>query len=188
VFSGFGAVPWATRLPRYLIPLYTATPLVLACFIPHRPAWTDRWIAAVAVGALTLVGMLTTLSIEPRPSIDAISGLLEARGVRVAYADYWLAGRIAFDTHERVVGIAVDDALGLGENRVPQYIDDAARTPARELAWAFQAGSMGEQRFRVLLHLRHTRASRVAAGGLDIYTALSRPLRAPAELNWAAPR
>src|SRR5207248_2765724 len=41
LFSGFGAMSWAVSLPRYLIPMYTITPLVLACFIPRRPRPVD---------------------------------------------------------------------------------------------------------------------------------------------------
>jgi 4-amino-4-deoxy-L-arabinose transferase-like glycosyltransferase len=177
LFSGFGAMSWAVSLPRYLIPMYTITPLVLDCFIPRHPKRLDRWLATLAVGVLIVAGVATTLTTQPRAGISGLTQLLEARHVRIAYTDYWLANRIAFETHERVLGVAVTDTLALGQERVPAYLPVAARTPAAKEAWIFVAGSAGEKRFRRLMQRRSIHATRLSWDGQAVYVQLSRPLR-----------
>jgi 4-amino-4-deoxy-L-arabinose transferase-like glycosyltransferase len=177
LFSGFGAMSWAASLPRYLIPMYTMTPLVLDCFIPRQPKPLDRWLATLAVGLLIAAGMATTLTTEPRAGITGLTQVLEARHVRVAYTEYWLANRIAFETHERVLGVAVTDTLAVGQERVPAYLTVADRTPAAKVAWIFTAGSAGEQRFRRLMQRQGIHATRLSWDNQAVYIHLSRPLR-----------
>lgn len=179
VLTSFGAMPWAARLPRYLIPLYTVTPLVLDCFIPRQPARLARWIAPVVVGVLIAAGVATTLSTEPRDSIAGLDHLLASQHVQVAYADYWLANRIAFQTHQQVISVPVTDALEVGQERIPGYLDVARHTSARHLAWIFVQGSAGEQRFRPLLRQKHVQARRTTWQGWVVYTDFSSALRAP---------
>jgi hypothetical protein len=102
---------------------------------------------------------------------------LEARHVRIAYTEYWLANRIAFETHERVLGVAVTDTLALGQERVPAYLAVAARMPAAKVAWIFAAGSAGEQRFRRLMQRQGIHATRLSWDDQAVYVRLSRPLR-----------
>lgn len=179
VLTSFGAMPWAARLPRYLIPLYTVTPLVLDCFIPRQPVRLARWIAPLVVGVLIAAGVATTLSTEPRDAIDGLNHLLENQHVGVAYADYWLANRIAFQTHERVISVPVTDALAVGQERIPGYLAAARHTSARRLAWIFVQGSPGEQHFRPLLRREQVQARRTTWQGWVVYTGLSSALRAP---------
>jgi hypothetical protein len=177
LFSGFGAMSWAVSLPRYLIPMYTLTPLVLDCFIPRHPKLLDRWLATLAVGVLIIASVATTLTTQPRAGIAGLTQALEARHVRIAYTGYWLANRIAFETHERVLGVAVTDALALGQERVPAYVRVAARTPSAKVAWIFVAGSAGEQRFRRLMQRQGVHATRLTWDDQAVYVQLSRPLR-----------
>jgi 4-amino-4-deoxy-L-arabinose transferase-like glycosyltransferase len=177
LFSGFGAMSWAVSLPRYLIPMYTLTPLVLDCFVPRQPKLLDRWLATLAVGVLIIAGVATTLTTQPRAGIAGLTRALEARHVRIAYTGYWLANRIAFETHERVLGVAVTDALALGQERVPAYVRVAARTPSAKVAWIFVAGSAGEQRFRRLMQRQGVHATRLIWDDQAVYVQLSRPLR-----------
>jgi hypothetical protein len=177
LFSGFGAMSWAASLPRYLVPMYTVTPLVLDSFIPRRPTPLDRWLAMLAVGFLIVTGVVTTLTTEPRTGISALAQGLEARHVRIAYTEYWLANRIAFETHERVLGVAVTDTLALGQERVPAYLTVAVRTPAAKVGWIFVAGSAGEQRFRRLMQRQGIHATRLSWDDQAVYVRLSRPLR-----------
>ena len=177
LFSGFGAMSWAVSLPRYLIPMYTLTPLVLDCYIPRRPTPLDRWFATLAVGLLIATGVVTTLTTEPRTGISGLTQGLEARHVRIAYTEYWLANRIAFETHERVLGVAVTDTLALGQERVPAYLTVAAQTPAAKVAWIFVAGSAGEQGFRRLMQRQGIHATRLSWDDQAVYIHLSRPLR-----------
>jgi hypothetical protein len=157
--------------------MYTITPLVLDCFIPRHPTRLDRWLATLAVVLLIGAGVATTLTTEPRAGINGLTQALEARHVRIAYTEYWLANRIAFETHERVVGVTVTDSLTLGQERVPAYLKVAARTPSSRLAWIFVAGSAGEQRFRRLMQRQGIHASRLFWDGEAVYFHLSGPLR-----------
>jgi hypothetical protein len=188
VGSNFGAARASTLMPRYLIPLYTAVPLVLDCFVPSGSGIRRRVLAAGAVGVLTACGILvaTTTSL-PRasptavagaalspPPIDGLTKLLEAQRVQVAYTGYWLANRISFETDERVLGLPIKAVGQLGMIRVPAYLAVAARTPAKRLAWIFAAGSHDDRVFRRLLQIEHLTATRLRWEELVVYTGLSR--------------
>ncbi len=179
LLTRFGATPWATHLPRYLIPLYTITPLVLDCLIPRVPRRLDIVVAALATGILVTVGAATTLSAGPRIGIVGLTDLLETRQIDVAYANYWLADRLSFLSHEHVLGIAVADNLDLGQVRTPTYLDIAANTPARNLAWVFDSGSSAEKQFRLYLQRHNVHPRRAVIDREVVYYAFTTPLRAP---------
>jgi len=170
----------STRTPRYLLPLYTLTPLVLDCLIPRRPRRLSTWIAVLATGALVTASLTITLTTAPRRPIAGLTRRLETRHVRVAYAnDYWIVYRISFETHERVLAVGVGDNSRLGLVRIPSYLDVAARTPANRLAWIFYAGrAAGERNFHLLLRRERIRASRVVWADRTIYDQFSQPVRA----------
>jgi len=95
------------------------------------------------------------------------------------YASYWLVYTIAFETHERVVGVTTVGRFRLGQNRIPDYPEAARNTPVGWQAWIFYSGSGDARAFAVLLHRRHVHARRWLWKNLVIYTDFSRPLRAP---------
>ena len=186
--SSFGAARAATLMPRYLIPLYTAAPLVIDCFVPTG-AGSRHWLLATgAVGVLLASGLLvaTTTSL-PRasttavagaalspPPIDGLEKLLESRHVRVAYTGYWLANRLSFETHEQVLGLPILAVGQLGMVRIPAYLTIAASLPAQRLAWILTAGSHDDQVFRRLLRAEHITAARLPWEELVVYTGISR--------------
>jgi hypothetical protein len=180
VLSHFGGMATATRTPRYLLPLYTLTPLVLDCLIPRRPRRLSIWIAVLATGALVTASLTITATTVPRRPIAGLTRLLETRHVRVAYSnDYWIVYRISFETHERILAVGVGDNLRLGLVRIPSYLDVAARTPANRLAWIFYAGrAAGERNFHLLLRRERIRASRIVWADRTIYDQFSQPVRA----------
>ncbi len=165
---------------RYLFPLYTLTPLALHLALPRRPRRAAPLLAALLIGGLLVAAVPLTLAtpqtLAPRRPIGALIRVLEARGVRVVYLNYWLAYQLSFESHERVLGIPVD-GLRLARVRVPGDLTVAARTPAGGLAWIFPAGSQGEQSFRQLLAWTRTRARRTPWANLAIYHHAARPLR-----------
>lgn len=113
------------------------------------------------------------------PAIDGLVRLLEARGIRAAYASYWLAYRLTYESGGRVRGIPVRAASQLGFVRIPNDLAFAARLPAHALAWIFDSGSADERAFRLLLQRRLVRASSRRWATLTVYSGLSHPLRAP---------
>jgi len=165
---------------RYLFPLYTLTPFALHLALPRRPRRAAPLLAALLIGGLLVAAVPLTLAtpqtLAPRRPIGALIRVLEARGVRVVYLNYWLAYQLSFESHERVLGIPVD-GLRLARVRVPGDLTVAARTPAGGLAWIFPAGSQGERRFRQLLARTRTRARRTRWANLAIYDHAARPLR-----------
>jgi len=192
VGTHFGAQDWAPRLPRYLLPLYSATPLVLACLAPRR--WSGRQtVLAAMVAAMLLLGATVTLrsDLPPAPpagvagtafsaaNIDGLVTILDSRHIHLVYASYWLVYTIAFETHERVVGVTTVGRFRLGQNRIPDYPEAARNTPVGWQAWIFYSGSGDARAFAVLLHRRHVHARRWLWKNLVIYTDFSRPLRAP---------
>jgi hypothetical protein len=138
--SGWGAEAWSATEPRYLLPLYTALPLLVRVGLPRviRPM---HWWAA---GAVTLALCGGTVGVNaaaaPRPDFRPLAALLQTNRVRAVYGDYWTVVPLTYLSGERVVGVAVDDDLGnLHNNRYSPYLRAAAATP--QFAWVVQAGS-----------------------------------------------
>jgi hypothetical protein len=99
--SGFGGV---VSVPRYLIPLYSGIYVLL--LVGFRPA--AQLVLATLLLAVNLTGsfrtpaidLATTLNAEPNTALIAF---LHAHHVRTAYAPYWTAYRLTFETHEEII-------------------------------------------------------------------------------------
>jgi 4-amino-4-deoxy-L-arabinose transferase-like glycosyltransferase len=183
VVSGFGAKDWATSMPRYLLPLYTSTPLVLDCLLARRPGHLKAWATVLAFSVLFLGNVAMTIAFRPERAlygpIERLVTLLEGRHVRVVYANYWLAYRITFETHERVLGVPIAANLRLDRVRVPSYPGVAAHTPASRVAWILSADQPADDRaFRFLLRYERIRMRRTVWAETEtvIYDHASRPL------------
>lgn len=101
---------------RYLLPLYSALPVVLAALLVALGRW-NRWVCAVAVGAL--LGANIGGNLVRAEALDArklglyawerarggeLVKFLEAEGLtRVYVSDFWDAYRLTFDAQERIV-------------------------------------------------------------------------------------
>lgn len=176
--------------PRYLVLLF---PVITLLFVvgPQRNATTF----AIAAGALGLsVGGLVVMASQDaaRPEVGGVlvparfGGLvsvLQADGVSRLYADYWVAFRLTFESHESIiaapsaqVGYRIANRTALpndeSEGRWPPYTRAVRAAP--EAAHVFIAGDERESVARpVLLHAGYRC---VRAAGFDVY--LSRnPLR-----------
>jgi hypothetical protein len=189
--GGFGAKDLATSMSRYLLPLYTSTPLVLDtstplvldCLRARRPGHLKAWATVLALSVLILSNVAMTLAFRPERAlygpIERLVTLLEVRQVRVVYANYWLAYRITFETHERVLGVPITADLRLDRVRVPSYPVVAAHTPASRAAWILSADRPADDRaFRFLLHYEQIRMRRTVWAETEtvIYDHASRPL------------
>jgi hypothetical protein len=101
-----------TSEPRFLIVVSPILALLLAQLA------TDRWRAAVLLvvaGAVTVVTLHridgwyravrpSDLPLAPR-DFGPLIGTLDRLGIDRAYADYWIAYRLDFDTRERIVAV-----------------------------------------------------------------------------------
>ncbi len=181
VLSRFGAGWSSTSLPRYLLPLYTVTPLVVDMLIPRASGRRATGVALLSVGLLCLAGLSLTMDLPgneraQRP-IDGLVRVLHEDGVRAAYTNYWIAYRLSFESQGRIAGLPVN-GLRLARVRIPGDLATAAHLPTNHLAWIVYRDSPDERAFRRLLRRRHINAHRVAWEGLVVYDHLSRPLRA----------
>jgi hypothetical protein len=85
----------------------------------HRTAVRSAWLlitsAALLVGALGTARLLADFTRSPPPAEKhLIARELEARGVKYATADYWLAYAVTFLTEERVI-VASEDLVRIEE-------------------------------------------------------------------------
>jgi hypothetical protein len=102
---------WAE--PRYALPIYAATPLVIAAVWTVRAR--SRLLVAVLVAALLGLNVFSLLTSDYHLSLPTNAGestasnravlidALRARGVDRIYTDYWLAYPIAFESREEIV-------------------------------------------------------------------------------------
>jgi hypothetical protein len=104
--------------------------------------------------------------------------MLDRLGIDRAYAHYWIAYRLTFETDERIVAAEADTgslaasrpgavlpAVPDETNRRPQYDREVRRVAAP--AWAFTAGSPREHRWSPLL--RRTGYRRVVVDGFAVW-------------------
>jgi hypothetical protein len=125
-------IPDSGILARYLMPLYSVVPILLAAFIWRLKSFSRP--SAVALVALVLtVNLWSNLSVEPvdtmrcvfenvplSASNKALIEFLEAEGIRDVYTNHWIGFRLMFETQERVITFDYPDSL-YGMDRLPQY-------------------------------------------------------------------
>jgi len=180
ILSHYATIHASTISSRYLLPLYTATPLVFDLLLPRRPKRAAIVTASTVLGILLLISSSLTFAATPRTSITPLVQRLEADGVRAFYSnDYWLVYRISFESHERIIGVGVQNSLHIGLIRVSDYVRAARRVSARQIAWIFyRLRPDGERNFRRILRRYHISTRRFTWKSWTVYDNLSRPLYA----------
>ncbi|MFQ6015606.1 MAG: ArnT family glycosyltransferase [Anaerolineae bacterium] len=131
-------------LVRYLMPLYTAVPILLAAFL-WRLAGRFYWLAVVLTLLVLVVNLGSHLTVDavhtmrsvyenvPLPaSNQELIDFLEAEGLRYIYTNHWIGYRLMFEMQERVSTFDYVDSL-YGMDRLPQYsqaVEEAPVAPA----------------------------------------------------------
>jgi len=177
----FGVGDSAIDTARYLLPLYTATPLVVDLLVPCQPTRRATEVTLLILGALVATNMALARAIPqdlaPRGPVGGLIRALGTQGVRVVYTNYWISYQLTFESRGRVLGIPVNGPR-LARVRMLGDLDIAAATPGHGLAWAFAAGTPSARNFQRLLRRTRTRADHIHWANLIIYDHLSRPVRA----------
>jgi hypothetical protein len=151
---------WYQADGRYLYLLFPLACLLLAVTFERRAA-----IAVVVAGALSVAG-LHAVAVETDPAdYDALETALQQHGIDRAYADYWVAYRVTFDTREDVI---VTPAHGSRHLPYDTAVGDAARP-----AYIFRNGDVGGPLLLVWLAQHHRRVETFAAGGFVVYRPLA---------------
>lgn len=167
--SSWGAEQWSGSQPRYLLPIYTATPLFLRAALPRRPGPWAWAVAAGAVIALCAGTLYTNTTTFGREDVRPLARLLEARGITAVYSDYWLAYPLIFESEERIAVVAVNDDLSRGYNRRLLYLREAASRP--RFAWIVATGSARQRAVLACFHLLHSRYATFIWRDQTIYAA-----------------
>jgi hypothetical protein len=125
-------IPDSGILVRYLMPLYSVMPIMLAAFIWRFKSFS-RYLAVFLVALVLTVNLWSNLSVDPVDAMrsafenvplpasnKALIDFLDSEGIRYVYTNHWIGFRLMFETHERVVTFDYTDIL-YGMDRVPQY-------------------------------------------------------------------
>jgi hypothetical protein len=135
-------IPDSGILARYLMPLYSVVPILLAAFIWRLRSFSLYLAVALAVLVLA-VNLWSNLSVDPvncmrcvfenvplPASNKALIEFLDSKGIRYVYTNHWIGFRLMFETQERVVTFDYPDSL-YGMDRLPQYGHhvEAAKVP-----------------------------------------------------------
>ncbi|HEY8286079.1 MAG TPA: hypothetical protein VIJ28_16975 [Chloroflexota bacterium] len=170
--SSWGAEQWSATQPRYLLPLYTALPLIVRLALPARiRRW--HWLASGLVVILICGSALWVNSTAgPRADLGPTARFLRERGIQAVYGDYWTVVPITYLSGEQVIGVAVRDDLGnLKNNRYSPYLRDAAAD--QRVAWLVQAGSTRQRNLLRCFQQLHTRYVVVHLNDQVLYDRLS---------------
>lgn len=185
VFYFVSPYTWLQTEPRYLtlvMPLF-ALLIAYAATTPVRAAAILLVALAFSVGGLVeldrhhVVAFRTEGTAVPS-NLRPVLQTLRTHDVGYAFASYWVAWRITFESHVRIVGAKAsyahpfardgrvypgdpNDDLGID----PRYYREAERH--RDVAHVFVRG--GDVEPQVAPLLRHTGYRRVTAGGFDVW-------------------
>ncbi len=96
---------WFVAEPRYLIPLYSVIYILLLMGIPKKPL---RFGVCVSFLALHLAGSFVIKHTEfvgytNVESNSALIGFLRSKEIRQAFAPYWIAYRLTFESDEEII-------------------------------------------------------------------------------------
>ena len=166
--SSWGAEQWSATQPRYLLPVYTALPLIVRLALPSRiRPW--RWVAAGMVAAvLCACALWVNSTAGSRQDLSSVARMLTERGIQTVYGDYWTVIPLTYLSQERVIGVAVRDDLGdLRNNRYSPYLRAAAA--ARHVAWLVQTGSARQRGVAACFQQLHARYVVVRLGDQVLY-------------------
>lgn len=188
--SRFKTLAWTTRNPRYLLPLYTALPYLVACMAPDatrvgeraerlataglvRLRAASRPLLAAGLAALLLVNVYGGLHYDEPPSgrlpsLAPLAATLLARGDGAVYADYWVAWRLAFESHERLAPVVI---LGMNIDHNPRgdrYPPEHVRA-AHARRWAYIIPDRYVPRFVALLRRYHVPYQHWRWGSRDVF-------------------
>jgi hypothetical protein len=156
VLTGWGAEQWAGSQPRYLLPLYSAVPMVVRAMLPATIAPRHIMVGTLLIIALVACDLYVTDTNFQRRDLKPLAEVLQAHGIRAIYGDYWLVFPTTYYSDERVIGVAVRDDLGnLHNNRYSPYLRAAAAS--QDYAWVVQTGSARAQSVQACLDQVHSR-------------------------------
>jgi 4-amino-4-deoxy-L-arabinose transferase-like glycosyltransferase len=138
-------IPDSGLLVRYITPLYTAMPVLLARFIAHLFHSERRRLAVALLLIVLLVNLWSNVAIDhvdamrsvfenvPLPASNrALIDFLESEGIRYVYTNHWIGFRLMFESQERVLTFDYPDSL-YGMDRIPRYghqVESAEVPPA----------------------------------------------------------
>lgn len=165
----FSSYAWFVDEPRYLVMLSPALAIFLAYFAAR---WRLEAVVLVVALLLTALGLARLNQFEGRPyqvgeirvppDLGPLIQALEERDVGHAFADYWIAHRISFETTETIVGAPMT-----GFDRYPPHSQEVRAGP--NPAYIFYAGTAEDGGFPLKLALLGVDAERVQIEWLAIY-------------------
>lgn len=127
-------IPDSGLLVRYVTPLYTVMPVLLARFIAHLfHSPKRRQLALALLFIVFLINVWSNVAIDhvdamrsvfenvPLPTSNrALIDFLDSEGIRYVYTNHWIGFRLMFESQERVITFDYLDSL-YGMDRIPQY-------------------------------------------------------------------
>ncbi len=173
-FSMINITPAIFSFPRYLFPLYCTIPLWVDAFLRLS---AGRNVLRIA-GAVLFLGINLSsnllLAVNPAPAPALLAWANRQSEQQYAYVDYWSGYWLAFESQEKVVPFIVE-ANRPGNNRYPAYA--AQVQAAAKPVYIYGAGSASEGAFIGLLQAEGIGYQMEQAGGYDIFSDLTHPVR-----------
>ncbi|MBI4948739.1 MAG: hypothetical protein HY955_01175 [Deltaproteobacteria bacterium] len=159
--------------PRYLLPMYSVLTFIVAWPIVKIFDYS-RLAGAAAAALLVAVNLYGTFNLKPELQLPFSNGLrveresgglielLKKEGIDAAYADYWVAYRLTFETGEDVLAIPWGETA---VNRYPRYLQ-MIRERKRH-AYILQGAP--SERFETFLKDNSIRFTKKEAGNYSVF-------------------
>lgn len=161
--------------PRYLLPLYSAVPPLMALVLTARREQLWRRLATILVAALLALNLYSIATLDPVLNLpdtavgsvasnrQELAQFLLARGLDRVYTDYWIGYPLAFESEERILVSVISG----GFNRYVPYAHLVSVAP--NPAFVFVQGSPGEAALEARLEEMGGQARRETVSIYSVY-------------------
>ncbi|HYL82555.1 MAG TPA: hypothetical protein VEU07_17185, partial [Candidatus Acidoferrum sp.] len=163
--------------PRHLVPLYSVLPLGLAA-VYGRIRALRVWAGHTVLATLLIAGGWDLMQGARMPSGLTLTPLMQGAqrlGIRGLYSEYEVAYRLMFASHETILTSPTAWAQDVISDRTPQITKQVDRLP--NPAYVFRRNSAETAWFAQGLARRGIASNHLAAGPLELFSDLSRPIR-----------
>ncbi|MHB0869485.1 MAG: glycosyltransferase family 39 protein [Chloroflexota bacterium] len=159
--------------PRYLLPLYSAAPLIALAILSARRLWW--WSAPLLVGLALALNVYSLTALNPTLNLPdtavgslasnraELADFLLSRGLDRVYTDYWIGYPLAFESQERVMPSVISG----GFNRYIPYAHAVLLSP--NPAFVFVEGSTEEEGYLARWKERGVEAKREKVSIYSVY-------------------
>lgn len=162
--------------PRYLIPLYSAIPLLIySLFLITRGSTSLR---PILIGILLVINLIGNLYFKTEiPPYQLLDWLMQRPGTQYVYTDYWIGYWLAYESEEKIIPYAIGENNDPGFNRYQPYVDMVEKST--DALYIYKEDDLRGEQFRANLIKSNCHFKLHKIGGYLVYEDLTKKYHFP---------